>query len=574
MFARLPARTQAAGSPTLAKRTASEARPAAPDSDRSAIGRTHSILYDTPDRVTDRARPQGYNWDFSGIRVFPHGAEIRSTSMPAPALPLQPKLAIGAVAVDDRQEREADRVADAVLREPDPSGSAEAKLSRKCQSCEDEGSEKKRLARKVSGASAIAATPAVPPIVHEVLGSPGRPLDADTRSHMESRFGYDFGHVRVHSDAKAAESAAAVNAFAYTVGSDVVFGAGRFAPDSSAGRHLLAHELTHVVQQGSDTGSPTIQRFAASETSKIAPTFADMLTQIKQLVDAATTNGNFNWDFFVEISGGSSAGRQIDKALGSPNPTIKSRLLVRYLYTCRCGLIDMRHFLQLLYISNFSTGISQSETRGNRAATQKGREHELTAESASRFSAEDAPSNALGAATNLSLPGLPSPEKVFEGIKDTLTRCDPLGWSSLSPASKDQIVHFYSDQVPDPAPKNPGDQVPKNQNQTAVPDILPITECSGRERSLPFGLDDSDPDKKTLSRKNFAGGSTSLTSASDVRDFVFTQRPEIIRALPLSEKIRFINILLKWPVRDADLQAIEKIRTNSTADELKAEPSP
>lgn len=90
----------------------------------------------------------------------------------------------------------------------------------------------------------------VPPIVREVLRSPGRPLDPATRTFMEQRFGHDFSRVRVHSDARAAESARAVNALAYTVGRDVVFGARQYAPEDSGGRRLLAHELTHVVQQG------------------------------------------------------------------------------------------------------------------------------------------------------------------------------------------------------------------------------------------------------------------------------------------------------------------------------------
>ena len=90
----------------------------------------------------------------------------------------------------------------------------------------------------------------VPPIVHDVLRSPGRPLDPATRTFMESRFGHDFGQVRVHADRRAAESARAVNALAYTVGRDVVFGAGQFSSETSQGRELLAHELTHVVQQG------------------------------------------------------------------------------------------------------------------------------------------------------------------------------------------------------------------------------------------------------------------------------------------------------------------------------------
>lgn len=98
----------------------------------------------------------------------------------------------------------------------------------------------------------------VPSIVHEVLRSPGQPLDSTTREFMEARFGHDFSKVRVHADARAAESARAVNAQAYTVGGNVVFGAGRFVPGTHAGKSLLAHELTHVVQQGA--GSPVLQR--------------------------------------------------------------------------------------------------------------------------------------------------------------------------------------------------------------------------------------------------------------------------------------------------------------------------
>ncbi|MGO9437371.1 MAG: DUF4157 domain-containing protein [Terracidiphilus sp.] len=89
----------------------------------------------------------------------------------------------------------------------------------------------------------------VPPIVDDVLRSPGQPLDADTRAFMEPRFRHDFSHVRVHSNERAAESTQAVNALAYTVGSNIVFGAGRYSPASRSGRRLLAHELTHVVQQ-------------------------------------------------------------------------------------------------------------------------------------------------------------------------------------------------------------------------------------------------------------------------------------------------------------------------------------
>jgi len=100
----------------------------------------------------------------------------------------------------------------------------------------------------------------MPPIVHEVLRSPGQPLDPATRAFMEPRFGHDFSQVRVHNDARAAESARAVNAQAYTVGRDVVFGTGRYALQTGDGRKLMAHEMAHVVQQKGDSFKKQIQR--------------------------------------------------------------------------------------------------------------------------------------------------------------------------------------------------------------------------------------------------------------------------------------------------------------------------
>ncbi|HKS44900.1 MAG TPA: DUF4157 domain-containing protein [Amycolatopsis sp.] len=87
--------------------------------------------------------------------------------------------------------------------------------------------------------------------VHDVINSGGAPLDNETRSDMESRFGQDFSNVRVHTGGAAHESAKSVNAQAYTVGSDIVFQSGKYDPSSDAGKHMLAHELTHVVQQRS-----------------------------------------------------------------------------------------------------------------------------------------------------------------------------------------------------------------------------------------------------------------------------------------------------------------------------------
>lgn len=100
------------------------------------------------------------------------------------------------------------------------------------------------------------------PMVHSVLTTPGHPLDETTRGFFTSRFGHDFANVRVHADAAAAASARSVNALAYTVGQDVVFGAGQYAPRTRAGQQLLAHELAHVVQQ---SGSSLRVPGAASE---------------------------------------------------------------------------------------------------------------------------------------------------------------------------------------------------------------------------------------------------------------------------------------------------------------------
>ena len=132
----------------------------------------------------------------------------------------------------DYCENEADRVAEMVMKT-----SAPQVLQEKSS---DAG-----LQRSASNSSPIIA----PPIVYEVLRSSGQPLDTEARSFMESRFGYDFNQVRVHTDSKAAQSAQSLRARAYTAGSNIVFGYRQYAPQTDVGRKLLAHELTHVVQQ-------------------------------------------------------------------------------------------------------------------------------------------------------------------------------------------------------------------------------------------------------------------------------------------------------------------------------------
>jgi hypothetical protein len=150
---------------------------------------------------------------------------------------LQAKLAIGAS--NDPLEAEADRVADQVLAAPirsAPGGTAPR-------------------VQRTTGPASGEPSGAAPASVDRVLAGSGKPLDTGLRKEMEQRFRHDFSRVRVHSDAASEISARDVNAHAWTAGNDIAFGAGRFAPGTHEGRRLLAHELTHVIQQGDTVSS-------------------------------------------------------------------------------------------------------------------------------------------------------------------------------------------------------------------------------------------------------------------------------------------------------------------------------
>jgi hypothetical protein len=199
-----------------------------------------------------------FGYDFSRIPI--HSLQ---TSVPQTQLKVNQR--------GDVYEQEADRVAGHVMRMPD---TTEIPLQRQCAySSSSESTEEcteckaKReatLERDVPNQVTPPTAMTVPPIVYNVLSSPGQTLDTGTRTFMEPRFGLDFSQVRIHTDSQAAESARAVNALAYTVGRNVVFGAGQYAPQTALGQRLLAHELTHVVQQSSTNQPHTVQRDAFS----------------------------------------------------------------------------------------------------------------------------------------------------------------------------------------------------------------------------------------------------------------------------------------------------------------------
>ena len=174
-------------------------------------------------------------------RIGHHFADVRVHA----AVPetIQTKLTISQPG--DVYEQEAERVAEQVIQVETPASSEAPSTSQNARLGADD-----LFTRKEASDTSVHETAGAPPLVDEVLSSGGgQPLDESTRSFMEPRFGHDFSRVRVHADERAAESARAVNALAYTVGQDVVFGGGQYEPGTNEGKKLLAHELTHVVQQ-------------------------------------------------------------------------------------------------------------------------------------------------------------------------------------------------------------------------------------------------------------------------------------------------------------------------------------
>ena len=157
----------------------------------------------------------------------------------------QARIAIGAA--NDRYEREADAVAGRVMAD---GGQVGGQRPVSVQRVTDSGGDTEGVA---------------PASVEQSIAAPGEPLDATTRGFFEQRFRHEFGHVRVHRDGAAAQSAASISALAYTVGNHIVFGSGRYQPQSRSGKSLLAHELTHVLQQGG-----SVQRAAISSQTNNA----------------------------------------------------------------------------------------------------------------------------------------------------------------------------------------------------------------------------------------------------------------------------------------------------------------
>ena len=249
----------------------------------------------------------------------------------------------------DAHEREAERVADKVMRmaEPAPGLPGIAGVSapepaslvhRRCAACDEEHAQAMQreaqgaaIAPQVQRQEATAATPRVTPSVSADIRSlqgKGEPLPPPARAFFEPRFGADFSQVRTHTDAHAARTAGAIDARAFTVGADIAFGAGQFSPDSQAGRHLLAHELTHVVQQGRSSvaqaagAASTVQRDAAPP-KPVAPDDPAMLSQLDEQITLWEANAAQDADLMLRAK----ASRMVLllTGWGGHHPTLKTQ---------------------------------------------------------------------------------------------------------------------------------------------------------------------------------------------------------------------------------------------------------
>jgi hypothetical protein len=169
---------------------------------------------------------------------------------------LQAKLSVSEPG--DSSEQEADRVADTVMRMSDRAPAEAPSIQRKCAGCEDEA-EAGRYRERGDGASLVqrmSSTSAQPSTSDETQSqvrsalANGQPLSSSARSFLEPRFGRSLGHISVHTSQAAADSAQAINAKAYTVGSSIAFASGEYQPETRQGQRLLAHEITHTFQQG------------------------------------------------------------------------------------------------------------------------------------------------------------------------------------------------------------------------------------------------------------------------------------------------------------------------------------
>jgi hypothetical protein len=258
-----------------------------------------------------------------------------------PSLFFQPKLTVNQP--NDIYEQEADAMADRVMRMPDTESTKQSffkpvltSIQRRCKNCDEEQKlqrkeeepiqlkpekksclqrkcagcaeeEEKKVQRKEESSDIGGMT--APYTVDNVINSGGEPLDGGTRDFMESRFGYDFRNVQIHNDLRAHESSSDINALAYTHQNHIAFGAGQYQPGTEEGKKLLAHELTHVVQQSGGINKKTIQR----KPFFLAPLYKPSGNSVHAAVLPLFAKANS--DLFIEVKIPGAKKMDVDKGV-------------------------------------------------------------------------------------------------------------------------------------------------------------------------------------------------------------------------------------------------------------------
>ena len=251
----------------MADERASLRKPAVAERRAAAATRSHPVAATA--RPVSVARALQQRLGNRGTQALAASVVARST---APGIASGSGTGAGQLSISqpgDAHERDADSVADIVTRMAEPSTTLPAK------------SAPTGVQRKEGSAAAPNITPPISAGISALKGG-GSPLPASSRAFFEPRFGANLSNVRVHTGSQAADAASAINARAFTVGRDIAFNAGQYAPHSQEGQRLLAHELTHVVQQ---TGTSNVQRKAAGPDSAPHGDAGSQRTVSSQVVD-------------------------------------------------------------------------------------------------------------------------------------------------------------------------------------------------------------------------------------------------------------------------------------------------
>jgi Domain of unknown function (DUF4157) len=184
-------------------------------------------------------------------------------------------------------EIEADQIADKVMRMPsgettvvESSKKSSGAIQRKCSACEDD----EKIVQRKSVSSSSGLPSQSPAHVGNAVSSGGHSLDNETRGFFESRMNHDFGNVRVHDNSSAAQSARAINAYAYTLGNNIVFGKNEYQPNTQKGKRLLAHELAHVLQKNNSIHRYTIEDCPEDADTLIGETIPKSIEMLEHAI--------------------------------------------------------------------------------------------------------------------------------------------------------------------------------------------------------------------------------------------------------------------------------------------------